>query len=99
MRCQQTRTGTIPRLVAPVVVALGVALWYMVASRRARATRTLAALWAAARRRQEAAGSLEAEGRTVRVLCEGRAKASRPPRSRHPSPPDGALEIWTEVWT
>jgi hypothetical protein len=68
MRCQHTRTGTIPRLVAPVLVTLGVALWWAVASRRARATHAFAALWAAARRRQEAAGLLEARGRTVFAL-------------------------------
>jgi hypothetical protein len=71
--CQHRRTGTIPRLVAPVVVTLGVALWWVLASRHASATHALAALWAAARRRQEAAGLLEARGRTVLALSEVRA--------------------------
>jgi hypothetical protein len=70
MRCCHTRIGTIPRLVAPVVVTLGVALWWAVATRRARATHALASLWAAARRRQEAAGLLESRGRTVLALSE-----------------------------
>ena len=56
MRCQRARALTVPRLVAPVVVTLGVTLWWVAASRRARATQVLAVLWAAARRRQEAAG-------------------------------------------
>ena len=68
MRCQHTRTETVSRLVAPVLVTLGVTLWWAVASRRARATQAFAALWTAARRRQEAAGLLEARGRTVFAL-------------------------------
>jgi hypothetical protein len=73
MRCQHARTVTVPRLVAPAVVTLGVALWWVAASRRARATHVFAALWAAASRRQEAAGLLEARGRTVLALSEVRA--------------------------
>ena len=73
MRCQRARALTVPRLVAPVVVTLGVTLWWVAASRRARATQVLAVLWAAARRRQEAAGRREAGGRTVLALSDVRA--------------------------
>ena len=59
MRYRRTPTVTVPRLVAPAVVTLGVQIF--------------AALWAAARRRQEAVGRLEAGGRTVLALSDVRA--------------------------